>query len=174
MLIEIEQLNNPNEMNFYFGQKVLHAAYVEYAELKDQNASASVLIKNLFKISGIKRILLTADFLFVEKEESFSWDILAPQIMAEVVDFDFSALEKEAFITDKSLGIEALIKAIIRPYIESHRGHIVFKGYQNGVVRVSLQGACGGCQHAGDTLKNVVEITLKSYIPEIEKVERVE
>ena len=42
-----------------------------------------------------------------------------------------------------------------------------------GVALVRLEGACRGCQAASATLRNVVETTLKQYVPQISKVEAV-
>lgn len=62
----------------------------------------------------------------------------------------------------------------IRPYLQEDGGNIEFVELTpENVVRVRLQGACGTCPHAKMTLKNGVEQTLKTYLPEIERVEDV-
>ncbi|HNT58263.1 MAG TPA: NifU family protein, partial [Syntrophales bacterium] len=43
----------------------------------------------------------------------------------------------------------------------------------DGVVKVKLLGACGGCPMAQMTLKMGVERYLKSKLPEVQKVESV-
>ncbi|MDY6347233.1 MAG: NifU family protein [Bacteroidales bacterium] len=62
----------------------------------------------------------------------------------------------------------------IRPYLQGDGGDIEFiELTADNVVRVRLQGACGTCPHAKMTLKNGVEQTLKTHLPEIDRVEDV-
>ena len=42
-----------------------------------------------------------------------------------------------------------------------------------GVVMVRLQGHCGSCPHAMQTLKQGIETAIKRVIPEVKSVERV-
>lgn len=58
----------------------------------------------------------------------------------------------------------------IRPYLNADGGDITFNKYENGVVYVSLKGACSGCPMASYTLKEMVENVLINEIPEIIKV----
>lgn len=64
--------------------------------------------------------------------------------------------------------IESLEK--IRPHLQSDGGDVEFVSENNGVVRVRLTGACGGCPMATMTLKNVVEQMIKADVPEIKEV----
>lgn len=71
------------------------------------------------------------------------------------------------------LQIKKLIKEKIRPFLTFHGGNIEFVDYDDNIVKVKLIGACHGCAMASLTLKNGVEKVLKSYIPEIKKVQAV-
>jgi Fe-S cluster biogenesis protein NfuA len=53
----------------------------------------------------------------------------------------------------------------IRPYIESHGGHLDVLGVVGGVVRVRLAGACVGCSGSAMTLRRGVEAALKDGFP---------
>ena len=64
--------------------------------------------------------------------------------------------------------IEVLNK--IRPYIENDGGNIIFNKYENGVVYVSLTGACSHCPMADNTLNDLIEQALTTEIPEVIKV----
>ena len=59
----------------------------------------------------------------------------------------------------------------IRPAVAKDGGDIKFKDFENGVVRVQLQGSCSGCPSSKMTLKQGVENLLCHYIPEIKQVE---
>lgn len=58
----------------------------------------------------------------------------------------------------------------IRPHLQADGGDVEFVSENNGVVRVRLTGACGGCPMATMTLKNVVEQMIKSDVPEVKEV----
>ena len=47
------------------------------------------------------------------------------------------------------------------------------KGYENGVVRLKLQGSCTSCPSSTVTLKSGIQNMLQFYIPEIKSVEEV-
>ncbi len=64
--------------------------------------------------------------------------------------------------------IESLKK--IRPHLQGDGGDVEFVSEKDGVVRVRLTGACGGCPMATMTLKNVVEQMIKSDVPEVKEV----
>ncbi|MBT6160419.1 NifU family protein [Flavobacteriaceae bacterium] len=72
--------------------------------------------------------------------------------------------EKE--ITAKVL--EALEE--IRPFLASDGGDISLVSIEGNVVNVQLHGACVGCSVNQMTLKSGVEMTIKKYVPHIEKV----
>lgn len=58
----------------------------------------------------------------------------------------------------------------IRPALQMDGGDIELVDVQDGVVKVKLTGACGGCPMSQMTLTMGVERVLKSKIPEIQKV----
>lgn len=68
--------------------------------------------------------------------------------------------------------IEEVLKDI-RPTLQADGGDVEFVGVDDGIVKVRLKGACGGCPMARMTLKNGIERLLKSKIPEVKSVEAV-
>ena len=59
----------------------------------------------------------------------------------------------------------------IRKYLQADGGDVSFVSVNDGVVKVKLEGACGGCPMAAMTLKNVVEQMLKQDVPGVVSVE---
>jgi len=53
-------------------------------------------------------------------------------------------------------------------------GDIIYKGFEDGVVLLHMQGACAGCPSSTATLKNGIENMLRHYIPEVTEVRAVE
>ena len=58
----------------------------------------------------------------------------------------------------------------IRPYLENDGGSVKFNRFENGVVYVTLVGACRGCPPADSTLGDGIETALINEIPEVIKV----
>ncbi|MBA3985425.1 MAG: NifU family protein [Flavobacteriales bacterium] len=59
----------------------------------------------------------------------------------------------------------------IRPFLQSDGGDITLVSIDNDTdVTIQLQGACVGCSVNQMTLKSGVEMTIKKYAPQIEKV----
>ena len=61
----------------------------------------------------------------------------------------------------------------IRPAVARDGGDIKFKSFENGVVKVQLQGSCSGCPSSLMTLKQGVQNLLKHYVKEVNSVEAV-
>lgn len=62
----------------------------------------------------------------------------------------------------------------IRPFLQSDGGNIELVDVKNDTVKVRLLGNCIDCSVNQMTLKNGVEMTIKKYVPQIEKVTSVE
>ena len=64
----------------------------------------------------------------------------------------------------------------IRPFLQSDGGNISLLSIEDNdrLVRVQLEGACVSCTVNQMTLKSGVEMTIKKYVPTIEKVINVE
>ena len=58
----------------------------------------------------------------------------------------------------------------LRPYLQNDGGDVEFRKFENGVVYVSLTGACSNCPMATMTLQDGIEEALINEIPEVIKV----
>lgn len=62
----------------------------------------------------------------------------------------------------------------VRPALQADGGDVKLVDVdRDGVVRVRLTGACGGCPMSQMTLKMGIEKTLKLHVPEVTRVESV-
>jgi Fe-S cluster biogenesis protein NfuA len=59
----------------------------------------------------------------------------------------------------------------IRPALQADGGNVELIDVVDGVVKVRLTGACGGCPMSQMTLKMGVEKVIKQYVPEVKSVE---
>lgn len=67
---------------------------------------------------------------------------------------------------------ERIEKALekIRPALIADGGNVELVDVEEGIVRVKLTGACGGCPMSQMTLKMGIERHLKKEIPEVKEV----
>nr|WP_241095123.1 NifU family protein [Marinicauda algicola] len=71
--------------------------------------------------------------------------------------------------------IKEIIDTRVRPAVAQDGGDITFHDYDadNGIVRLTMRGACAGCPSSTATLKQGIENLLKHYVPEVKSVEAV-
>ena len=65
--------------------------------------------------------------------------------------------------------IEAALDKI-RPALRADGGDVELVDVEDGVVKVKLTGACGGCPMATMTLKMGVEKVVKEEVPEVKEL----
>ena len=58
----------------------------------------------------------------------------------------------------------------IRPALQADGGDIQLISIEDGIVKVKLMGACGGCPMSQMTMTQGVERAIKKAVPEIKKV----
>jgi Fe-S cluster biogenesis protein NfuA len=62
----------------------------------------------------------------------------------------------------------------IRPALQNDGGDVELVDVSDGIVKVKLTGACGGCPMSAMTLKMGIERVIKQQVPEIKEVISVE
>ena len=176
MFVQIENTPNPNSLKFLPGKIVSeHNSF----EVTDKEQTNNELVRNLLSVNGVEGIFLGKDFISVNKVDDKSWDEIKHIVISLINDFYSQGNE---FVIDKSLDennvnlkeIEKKIVKIldqkIRPAVARDGGDIKFKDFNDGVVRVQLQGSCSGCPSSTMTLKQGVQNLLCHYIPEVKEV----
>ena len=176
MFVQTENTPNPNSLKFLPGKIVSeHNSF----EVTDKEQTNNELVRNLLSVNGVEGIFLGKDFISVNKVDDKSWDEIKHIVISLINDFYSQGNE---FVIDKSLDennvnlkeIEKKIVKIldqkIRPAVARDGGDIKFKDFNDGVVRVQLQGSCSGCPSSTMTLKQGVQNLLCHYIPEVKEV----
>ena len=149
--------------------------------LKDLNNS---FIRELLNFKGVELILLSKNFLSVKKTEDVSWNELKPMIISHLNhyfqnnDKPILSENKKSFnsISESDETVKRILDVLdnkIRPAVARDGGDIKFKSFNDGVVKVELQGSCSGCPSSLMTLKQGVQNLLKHYVKEVNSVEAV-
>ncbi len=58
----------------------------------------------------------------------------------------------------------------LRPFLISEGGNIEFVKYENNIVYIKMMGACANCEMLDLTLKDGIEASIISEIPEVKEV----
>ena len=58
----------------------------------------------------------------------------------------------------------------IKPYLENDGGSVKFNRFENGVVYITMTGACSNCDLASYTIEDGIETALMNEVPEVIKV----
>ncbi|MCI5723878.1 MAG: NifU family protein [Erysipelotrichaceae bacterium] len=62
----------------------------------------------------------------------------------------------------------------IRPYIQADGGDVYLVGYADGIVTVTMAGACNGCMVIDSTLNDGIKAILMDEVPEVHDVRLLE
>ena len=185
MFIQTEQTPNPATLKFLPGRVVMPKGT---ADFRDAEAAArSPLAGRLFRVDGVTGVFLGSDFVTVTKDDAKDWMVLKPAILGIIMEH-FAAnrpiLEEEPSDTagdevrsededEISATIRELIDTRVRPAVAQDGGDIIFRGFEDGIVYLHMQGACSGCPSSTATLKMGIENMLRHYVPEVVEVRSV-
>ena len=180
-MIHIEQTPNPNSLKF-LTQKILSKVGTEEFKKSNLDKINIPFVKEILNFSGVELVLISNNFLTIKKEKNASWDSLKPLVISHINDY-FEKNDKPVLmknVKEKKLNenetvskIKDVLDTKIRPAVARDGGDIKFNSFDNGVVKVELQGACSGCPSSVMTLKQGVQNLLKHYVKEVNSVEAV-
>ena len=182
-MIQTESTPNPNSLKF-LSEKVISASGTEEFQKDKSQDLSNPFIKELLEFKGVELVLLSKNFLSVKKTEEVSWNELKPMIISHINHYFEN--NNEPILIDKKKKSELnnsndeTVKRIIdvldtkiRPAVARDGGDIKFKSFNNGIVKVELQGSCSGCPSSLMTLKQGVQNLLKHYVKEVNSVEAI-
>lgn len=184
MFIQTEQTPNPASLKFLPGCEVMVRGTADI-KTPAQAMKDSPLAARLFQIAGVSGVFLGGDFVTVTKASDFDWSLLKPQILGalmehfstgqKVMNNEDSTHTSSASANDSEVvtQIKELLETRIRPIVAQDGGDIVFYSFEDGVVFLSMRGACAGCPSSTATLKGGIENMLKHFIPEVTEVRAV-
>ena len=174
-----EYTPNPEVMKFVSNQ-ILTDHMIEFETIPKQIEYP--LIYDLFMLPFVENIFLGINFISIEKNNKVNWDDISYEIRVLIQE----KLNKGVFVksegittkkqdikrnvkvnrkrTKKELIIEDVFEQHIRPYVMQDGGDISLVSYENGIVKVLLQGACNGCPSSTYTLKQGIETKLKQIL----------
>uniref|UniRef100_A0AAY5L679 NFU1 iron-sulfur cluster scaffold homolog, mitochondrial n=1 Tax=Esox lucius TaxID=8010 RepID=A0AAY5L679_ESOLU len=185
MFIQTQDTPNPNSLKFLPGCMVLERGTMDFAAPRE--AYCCPLARQLFRIDGVKGVFLGPDFITITKANvDLEWKLIKPDVFAAIMDFFASGLpvinEEDTPRADTAPSddddevitmIKELLDTRIRPTVQEDGGDVLYRGFEDGIVKLKLQGSCTSCPSSIVTLKSGIQNMLQFYVPEVEGVEQV-
>ncbi len=176
--IYLEANPNPNSLKFV-ADFMLVAPGQNYDFPDLESAKHAPLARELFGFDYVRRVFYMSNFVTVTKSEDKEWIEIQDELKESIKGFleakkpmlEDAAEEEVVEESDMDIKIRGLLDEYVKPAVEQDGGAIEYKSFEDGVVKVFLQGACSGCPSATVTLKSGIENLLKSMIPEVKSVE---
>jgi Fe-S cluster biogenesis protein NfuA len=175
--IYLEANPNPNSLKFVADYMLVEPG--QNFDFPDrESAKHAPLAAELFGYDYVRRVFYMSNFITVTKTEDKQWMEIQDELKDHIKKYletgkpilEKAAVEAVADETEMDLKIKVLLEEYVKPAVEQDGGAIEYKSFEDGIVKVFLQGSCSGCPSATITLKAGIENLLKSQIPEVKSV----
>jgi len=182
MFIQTEATPNPSTLKFLPGRTVMASGTADFTTA--EGAASSPLAQRIFAVEGVEGVFLGPDFISVAKGD-MDWSHIKPAILGAVMEHFTSGQPVMADSTENTdsghaehdgphgaivTQIKDLLDTRVRPAVAQDGGDITFHGFEEGIVYLSMRGACAGCPSSTMTLKMGIENLLRHYIPDVLEV----
>lgn len=179
--IYLESNPNPNSLKFV-ANEMLVPETMSFDFPDAESTGISPLAKELFTFPFVDRVFFASNFITITKKGDVEW----LEVQNTLKDFIKKYLEAGKFIievndnadlpveeeTDTIKKIKTILEEYIRPAVEQDGGAITYHSFQDGIVKVKLQGSCSGCPSSMITLKAGIENLFTRMMPgEVKSVE---
>lgn len=179
--IYTESNPNPNSLKFVANFMLIQEGISrDFPSINDTQDAP--LAKALFdSFPFIQRVFYMSNFITVTKDEATEWYEVKDNIQQFIKNYleeekpilteeIKQTLDDELTGDDSEAKIKGVLEEYIRPAVEMDGGAITFHSFNEGVVKVLLQGSCSGCPSSTITLKSGIENLLKRMVPEVKEV----
>ena len=181
--IYTEMTPNPETMKFVANKLLYPGKSIDFPD--ESTAAPSPLAKELFAFPFIRSVFIASNFVTLAKTPDTNWDDVIPSIrefLKEYLEEGKAVINEDQIVVKRStdtinagdedvvVRIKELLENYVKPAVEMDGGAISFKGFDNGTVKLMLQGSCSGCPSSMITLKSGIEGMMKRMIPEVKEV----
>lgn len=178
--IYLESNPNPNSLKFVANEMLVPDG-MSFDFASPEQATDAPLAQELFMYPFVDRVFYASNFVTVTKKPDVEWleiqNVIKDHIKQFlnagkfILDLKKPALAPEGEETEAVKKIKSILDEYIRPAVEQDGGAISFYSFQDGLLKVSLQGSCSGCPSSTITLKAGIENLFKNLMPEVKTVE---
>ena len=181
--IYTEMTPNPETMKFVANKLLYPGKSIDFPD--ESTAAPSPMAKELFAFPFVRSVFIASNFVTLTKTVDTTWDDVIPSIrefLKEYLEEGKAVINEDQIVVKKETNtvsagdedvvgrIKELLENYVKPAVEMDGGAISFKGFENGTVKLMLQGSCSGCPSSMITLKSGIEGMMKRMIPEVKEV----
>lgn len=181
--IYTEMTPNPETMKFVANKLLYPGKSIDFPEEKE--ATPSPLAQELFVFPFVKGVFIASNFVTLTKTADTLWEEVIPnirQFLKEYLEAGKAVIHEDLVQQPEETGtfsendtevvkrIKEMLENYVKPAVEMDGGAISFVDYQEGTVKLMLQGSCSGCPSSMITLKSGIEGMMKRMIPEVKEV----
>jgi len=176
MEIMIEETPNPKALKFIVDRPVKNEGK---ATFKKEDPTELPLVRDLLNLTEVVQVHLYESVIIVSQSGQTEWADLLPNIQS-VIETRLPA-HNAAFEPEVKKGkrrgdlppeiqrIEEILDRTIRPGLQADGGDIEVLSYENNVLTVNFQGACGGCPSSTmGTLYAIEGILQQEFDPDLQ------
>jgi Fe-S cluster biogenesis protein NfuA len=145
----------------------------------DSKESDCLLASEIFAKTKVARIFIHDNLIVVTKHDEQTWDELVDSVQQTIHNFFstqmpvFKKSEQNQLDGDYLELIREVIRDYIQPAVVSDGGFVRLHGFEDGVVKISMHGACSNCPSSEQTLRGYIQRILQFRVPDIISVELV-
>ena len=182
-IADIQETPNPNAVKFILKEPVSHGTSHSFKSIED--AQVNELAKSIFAVGEVVSVFYMDKMITVEKTDGADWDDLLPELAvpvraAETVSSTNGngnnakiggAIGIALSDNPKIAEINAILDERIRPYLASDGGWLEIVDFEENILKIRYEGACGSCPSSLTGTLLAIENMIQAEIdPEIEVV----
>ncbi len=168
---------NPKTIRFITNHQFLDWGSRDFPDAKSSRGNP--LPEALFGLKGVDGVMIGTNFVSITEGPDADWNTLGGEVMTAVRDHILSGVDAVAEEEEKAVSgdqgeiaqkIIEILDREIRPAVAMDGGDIIFREFKDGIVTLTLLGACHGCPSSTATLRMGIEERLRTAIPEVKEV----
>lgn len=190
--IYTEATPNPETMKFVLNKILFLQNSADFPTRADAEGISPLALALYDQFDYVQGVFIMNNFITITKTAETEWFELIPELRefirnyvangGEIINEQAYAERIQAAPVNNTnevregddaivVKIKEMLTKYVQPAVEMDGGSIVFRSYENGVVRLGMQGSCSGCPSSSITLKAGIEGLLKRMVPEVQAVE---
>lgn len=182
-MIYTEITPNPASLKFVVQRQLVPMGSLDFPT--QEEAKEAPIAYKLFDFKFVERVFLGKNFITITKGDEFKWEEIIPVVKSHLKSYFESgeelltgelaeSLQAEVEDDDELVKkIKALLESHVRPAVAMDGGDIIYDSFEDGILKLRLQGSCSGCPSSTMTLKAGIEGLMTRMIPEVKEVEAV-
>lgn len=179
-MITVTPTPNPDAYVFQVQETLIPSGTHEFFAGSD--TSNAPLATTILALDAVELIMIAPRFITVRKYPDFSWSTLADEVESRLEAFlksgEMAVSEaeerKEQLVhSDVEAQILHVLNNEVRPAIAQDGGDFIYHGFEDGIVKIELIGACGTCPSSTATLYYGIQNLLMEEVPEVLGIEQV-